>query len=82
MSDTTVQQTETPAAPKPQGTHQWVLTLDMPRYGSASAHGTWTPPPGTTRHDAFEAIKADMVGRNPELKTANVVFFSIEPNTL
>jgi hypothetical protein len=70
------------AAPVEQGTHHYVLTLEAPGRGSATAFGTWTPPAGSTRHDVFTAIKADMVAQSPEFARANVIFFSIEPNQI
>ncbi|MEU9703006.1 hypothetical protein [Streptomyces sp. NPDC047981] len=83
MPNTTAQTVETTPAPAShQGSHHWVMTLQMPGFGSVSAHGTWTPPAGCTRSDAFLAIKDDMVRRNPQMERANVLFFSFEPNTL
>jgi len=78
---TQTQQTTTPTAPE-QGTHHWILTVDLPGRTSLTANGTWTPPAGWTRSDVFNAIKQDMAQRHPELATANVVFFSLEPNQL
>ncbi|MET9436896.1 hypothetical protein [Streptomyces sp. NPDC006551] len=78
---TTAESTPAPT-PASQGTHHWVMTLEHPKYGSASANGTWTPPAGYTRHDAFMTIRRDLTSRNPQLESANVVFFSIERNTL
>jgi hypothetical protein len=67
-----------------QGSHHWVMTLQLPRLVSVSSQGTWTPPPGATRQDVFEAIKAHLAQRAPGagLERAAVLFFSLEPNQL
>jgi hypothetical protein len=78
--------TTTPATGQPsgQGSHHWVLTLQVPRLTSVSGQGTWTPPPGATRQDVFEAIRAHLARQAPGmgLERANVLFFSLEPNQL
>ncbi|MEU8778588.1 hypothetical protein [Streptomyces sp. NPDC048606] len=73
----------TPANPAAaQGSHMWVLTLDLPGRTMTTQYGTWTPPAGTTRYDAFLAIRGDLVARHPEMANANTIFFSLEPNRL
>lgn len=77
-------QTTTTAAPAPaaQGSHHWVLTLEMPGRGMTTQFGTWTPPAGATRFDAFGALRSHIVAQHPEMASANTVFFSLEPNQL
>ncbi|MET9725446.1 hypothetical protein [Streptomyces zaomyceticus] len=83
MDTQTHQQTSTPAPA--QGTHHWVMTLEVPN-GSGKAmttsNGTFTPAPGYTRANAFTDIYDGLIQRNPQLRGSNVVFFSIEPNAL
>jgi hypothetical protein len=77
--------TTTPGGqPSGQGSHHWVMTLQVPGQGTAHGNGTWTPPPGATRQDVFEAIKARLVSQAPGmgLERGNVLFFALEPNQL
>ncbi|MGW1669029.1 hypothetical protein [Streptomyces sp. NPDC002324] len=78
--------TETTAqAPAPQGTHQYLLTLQVPMGGGLSTGcwtGTWTPPEGTTRHDVYQALRSDITSKNPEYRDASVLFFDVQPNQL
>ncbi len=71
-------QTTTPQ----QGSHAWVMTLELPGRAMDTQYGTWTPPEGATRHDVFMAIKTEIGREAPEMARANVVFFSLEPNQL
>ncbi|MEU8777515.1 hypothetical protein [Streptomyces sp. NPDC048606] len=72
--------TTTPAAA--QGSHMWVLTLEMPGRGMSTQYGTWTPPADSTRYDVFVALRGHIVSQHPEMASANCVFFSLEPNRL
>ncbi|WP_328386792.1 hypothetical protein OHS81_24340 [Streptomyces sp. NBC_00400] len=74
-------QTTAPSAQQ-QGSHHWVMTLELPGRAMNTLYGTWTPPEGATRHDVFMAIKTDIGREAPEMTRANVVFFSLEPNQL
>lgn len=65
-----------------QGSHMWVLTLEMPGRGMSTQYGTWTPPAGATRYDVFVALRGHIVAQLPEMASANTVFFSLEPNKL
>ncbi|MFE5770910.1 hypothetical protein ACFQ7O_21395 [Streptomyces sp. NPDC056485] len=65
-----------------QGSHAWVLTLELPGRGMTTQYGTWTPPVGATRHDVFTALRGHIVGQHPEMASANTIFFSLEPNQL
>lgn len=59
-----------------------IITL---RAGSQSATFTMTvtPPPGASREDLYEAVRAEAVRHaRPDFATAGVTFFSAEPNTL
>ncbi|OEJ40136.1 hypothetical protein AR457_16450 [Streptomyces agglomeratus] len=69
-------------ASQPQGSHLWIITLQVPGGASATGHGTFTPPAHWTRRDAFRAVLAEMYKDAPELTGANVLFFSLEPNRL
>lgn len=74
-------QTASPAVTS-QGSHHWVMTVELPGRAMNTRYGTWTPPQGATRHDVFTAIKTEIAQGSPEMATANVVFFSLEPNQL
>ncbi|MDH2388292.1 hypothetical protein QCN29_05710 [Streptomyces sp. HNM0663] len=75
------QQSTAPAATN-QGSHHYVLTLELPGRMSSTWYGTFTPTPGASRHDVFTALRNQIGEQNPELSTGNVVFFSLEPNRL
>lgn len=66
----------------PQGSHQWILTLELPGRCTTTQYGTWTPPAGATRQDVFVALREHIVAERPELSRANTVFFSLERNQL
>ncbi|MEU5688028.1 hypothetical protein DEJ48_10760 [Streptomyces venezuelae] len=76
----TEQTTET--AKPPQGSHHWVMTLDLPGRLSVTAANTCTPPQGWTRLDVYTAIREELARSNPDLARANVTFFALEPNQL
>ncbi|MFJ8161178.1 hypothetical protein ACIRBY_09605 [Streptomyces sp. NPDC096136] len=65
-----------------QGSHMWVLTLEMPGRGMSTQYGTWTPPAGATRYDVFIVLRDHIVAQQPQMASANCVFFSLEPNQL
>ncbi|MFD9814484.1 hypothetical protein [Streptomyces sp. NPDC059080] len=65
-----------------QGTHHWVITVELPGRAMSTLHGTYTPPAGCTRHDVFQALKNDIARQSPDMARANVVFFALEPNQL
>ncbi|MFD3512565.1 hypothetical protein [Streptomyces sp. NPDC058657] len=65
-----------------QGTHHWILTMDLPGHAAATTHGTFHLLPGQTRQDVFVLIRRSMVDKHPSMARANVVFFSFEPNRL
>ncbi|MFE2548560.1 hypothetical protein ACFXGI_08435 [Streptomyces sp. NPDC059355] len=65
-----------------QGSHAWVLTLELPGREMTTQYGTWTPPAGATRHDVFVALKEHLVAQQPQMASANTIFFSLEPNQL
>ncbi|MFE5517448.1 hypothetical protein ACFQ9Q_06875 [Streptomyces virginiae] len=75
-------QTTAGPAPAAQGSHHWVLTLEMPGRGMTTQFGTWTPPAGATRYDVLATLRAHIVAQNPEMASANIIFFSLEPNRL
>ncbi|WP_030811440.1 hypothetical protein [Streptomyces sp. NRRL S-337] len=65
-----------------QGSHQWIMTVEMPGQAMQTLYGTCTPGAGATRHDVFLDIKAGIAEESPQWAHANVVFFSFERNTL
>ncbi|MEU4271279.1 hypothetical protein [Streptomyces sp. NPDC026092] len=79
MSSTT-EQSNTEA--EQQGTHHYVLTLDLPGRIAGSWQGTVTPGSGDTRQDVFVMLREHISESSPEFARANVVFFSLEPNQL
>ncbi|WP_405543489.1 hypothetical protein OG590_10030 [Streptomyces goshikiensis] len=79
-SQTSTSTTAAPAAT--QGSHMWVMTLEVPGRGMTTQYGTWTPPAGATRYDVFAALRGHIVAEHPEMASANCVFFSLEPNRL
>ncbi|MEU6979591.1 hypothetical protein [Streptomyces sp. NPDC046371] len=81
MPETTTAQPE-PSAAAPQGSHHWVMTLEIPGRACLTESHTWTPPAGFTRYDAYLTIRSSLVDAHPEMARANVVFFSITPNAL
>ncbi|WP_217215433.1 hypothetical protein [Streptomyces sp. AC550_RSS872] len=70
------------AAQQAHGTHHFVITLEKPGQFSMTQEGTFTPPPGSTRQDAYLAIYQAVTAQNPRLKGASVGFFLLEPNQL
>lgn len=64
------------------GSHFFVLTVEHPGRCSLTQTGTFTPPPHCTRQEAYHQIYAAVIGDDPDLKGANCVFFSLEPNRL
>ncbi|MFB7398273.1 hypothetical protein [Streptomyces sp. NPDC056191] len=76
---------QAPAPAPTQGTHHWILTLEAPHGSGKAAHtaqGSLTPAAGYTRANAFTDLYNALVERNPKLRGATVVFFSVEPNAL
>jgi hypothetical protein len=65
-----------------QGTHMYVLTLDLPGRAAVTVDGTVTPAVGATRHTIYRDLRAQAVQNYPEMARAIVTFFSLQPNTL
>lgn len=65
-----------------QGSHHYVLTVDLPGKTAATLHGTHTPAPGQSRQDVFLAIRREIARNNPDLERGTIIFFSLEPNQL
>ncbi|MFF0729934.1 hypothetical protein [Streptomyces sp. NPDC004134] len=78
---TQTEQTASRAEPA-QGSHHWVITLEIPGRLTSTYGGTYTPPPGATRSDVYQAIRGDITRQKPELARANVMFFALESNRL
>ncbi|MFE6714874.1 hypothetical protein [Streptomyces sp. NPDC057695] len=66
----------------PQGTHHYVLTLDLPGRMATTWTGTLTPGTTDTRHDIYGLLRRHITAEIPEYSRANVVFFALEPNQL
>ncbi|MEU5973661.1 hypothetical protein [Streptomyces sp. NPDC047315] len=64
------------------GTHHFVLTLEKPGLFSMTQEGTFTPPPGSSRQDAYQLIYRTVTEKDPKLRGATVGFFLLEPNQL
>ncbi|MGW4493791.1 hypothetical protein [Streptomyces sp. NPDC004376] len=74
MSDTTT-----------QGSHHYLVTLQIPLgtgFAVSTWEGTWTPPEGYTRHDFYKAVRDDIAQKDPQLTSASVLFFDVQPNQL
>lgn len=76
------QTTQTAQTETAQGSHHYVLTLDIPGCVSGSWFGTVTPSPTATRHDLLTHLMDQIRSENPEFTRASVVFFSFEPNQI
>ncbi|MGW5479687.1 hypothetical protein [Streptomyces sp. NPDC004008] len=76
--------TATGAAPaqQGQGTHHFLITLEKPGRLSMTQEGTITPPPGSTRQDAYLLIYRAVTEQDSALHGASVGFFLLEPNQL
>jgi hypothetical protein len=71
--------------PKSQGSHFWFMSLMASNVRDFSFHGRcgcWTPPEGMSRYDAFNELFRRVVEESPELRSATVVSFDIQPNTI
>ncbi|MEU9057019.1 hypothetical protein AB0D37_42735 [Streptomyces sp. NPDC048384] len=82
MNHTTASTTSAGTSTAPEGTHFWVMSVEKPGLASATRSGTYTPPPGSTRQDAFDEIFDALTSAHPSLHGATVLFFSLEPNGL
>ncbi|WP_327300783.1 hypothetical protein [Streptomyces goshikiensis] len=74
-------QTTTPA-PAAQGSHFWVLTLELPGRAAMTQSGAYTPPAGMTRNDVYLALRQHVTADHPEMARATTMFFALEPNQL
>ena len=72
----------TPGTEPAQGSHHWIITLEIPGRMTGTYSGACTPAAGSTRFDVYQAIHSDVVRRHPELERSNVMFFALEPNRL
>ncbi|MGW2326389.1 hypothetical protein ACWC5C_11540 [Streptomyces sp. NPDC001700] len=82
---TTQTQQTTSSAAQQQGSHHFVLTLQKPHrqgFVTVTFTNTFTPRPDDTRADIYEVLLEEVAREKPELKGANVVFFSLERNQL
>lgn len=71
----------TTANVEPEGTHHYIVTLQMATpngYTITTNSGAYTPPQeGETRYQSFHSILRQIGG---ESSGASVLFFSLEPN--
>ncbi|MER5813598.1 hypothetical protein ABT143_36410 [Streptomyces sp. NPDC002033] len=65
-----------------QGSHFWVMTLEIPGAMVSTNYGTYTPPAAWTRFDTFTAIRRELADQQPQMASANVTYFALEPNQL
>ncbi|WNM29538.1 hypothetical protein RKE30_03580 [Streptomyces sp. Li-HN-5-11] len=70
------------SAQQARGTHHFVITLEKPGLFSVTQEGTFTPPPGSTRQDAYRLIYRAVCDQDPDFPGASVGFFTLEPNQL
>ena len=74
----------TEATPE-QGTHFWMMALHVKNSAGVhlnSYHGTWTPTPGATRLDTFNAIRAYVDEQDPTARGGLATAFDLQPNQL
>ncbi|MFF3547027.1 hypothetical protein ACFYXD_34970 [Streptomyces platensis] len=74
---------QTHAEPAVQGSHFWFATITVPNaqgYWMNGYQGTLTPPPGATRLDMFNAIRAEIDERDPRARGGLMTTFDIQPN--
>jgi hypothetical protein len=72
-------------ANEPQGTHFWFLTMQTPNaagYYLSSYQGTFTPPAGATRLDAFNEVRQLVERNDPPSRGGTVLAFDIQPNQI
>ncbi|MER6092427.1 hypothetical protein [Streptomyces bluensis] len=74
---------------RPQGTHFYVMTIQnqvrTPAGNGIAVHTQsqdFTPDPGWTRADIYNAAYNAIVRVNPQLSGGNVIVWSLEPNQL
>ncbi|MEV4581846.1 hypothetical protein AB0K16_52295 [Nonomuraea jabiensis] len=65
-------------------TYMWILTLQWPTGGgfaTSTSYGTAPIPVGTSRKEAYEAIRAEAY-RHAGREGATTLFFSLEPDQM
>jgi hypothetical protein len=67
---------------RPQGSHFFLMTLEVPGYASFTTDGTFTPPAGATRQDVYTHLRDYVTEDKPDMRGANVTYFLLEPNHL
>ncbi|MFF3067159.1 hypothetical protein [Kitasatospora sp. NPDC057936] len=75
----------TTATPATEHTHSWLITLQFPvgnGFAIATRSGNSTFPPGSPREHAYLGIREWLARREPQLRDASVLFFSLEPYQL
>lgn len=68
-----------------QGTHHYILTLQVPFRSAVTVLGTWTgcvTPQGMTRADVYDQLRARIAEAHPDYAQGNVIFFALERNEL
>lgn len=73
------------AAQEPQGSHFWFMTIQTANatgYYVNSYQGAWTPAPGETRLDVFNAIRRFVEEQDPRSRGGVVTGFDLQPNTI
>lgn len=67
---------------RPQGSHFFLITLDLPGRASFTTYGTFTPPPGATRQDVYLHLREFVTRDESSMRRANVSYFLLESNQL
>lgn len=65
-----------------QGSHHWIMTLDLPGRAAVTYASTLTPARGATRADVYTSLRDDIARQYPEMRAANTIFFALERNDL
>ncbi|MEW2578374.1 hypothetical protein [Streptomyces syringium] len=64
-----------------QGSHFFIITLHSGTY-EATRSGTYSPDPGVSGQDAYEAIYNAVTANDPRMHGAVVLFYSLTSNRL
>lgn len=65
-----------------QGTHFYIMTLNLPGYAEITGAGTITPEEGQTEFDLYRAIRDGFVQDHPRLENADTLFWVLKPNQI
>ncbi|WP_062209481.1 hypothetical protein [Streptomyces sp. NBRC 109706] len=68
--------------PQPEMTHFYILVLELPGRKTAADTGEVSLPAGTRRQDVLDFLLGRMVERNPAMREAVPIHFSLAPATV